>query len=249
MTVSVYGLGRFGAYWASVLANDFKVKGYSRSSSRPTPEGVERVDLEELYNCDVLFISTSISSVKEVVANLAKGLKPGTLVMDTCSVKVYPVKVMQNLFKKDIEIIATHPMFGPDSGKNGVEGLPIVYSPVRCSKENEKFWFDYFEGKGMVVETMTPEQHDKEAAYTQGITHFVGRILDKLELEDSNIATKGYIALQEIVKQTCNDPWQLFLDLQSYNPYTAEMRNKMDSAINDMVEMFDNLKKSEELDG
>ena len=60
------------------------------------------------------------------------------------------------------------------------------------------------------IHDMTPDQHDEEAAFTQGITHFIGRVLKQLELKDSSIATLGYVKLQEIVEQTCNDPHAAF---------------------------------------
>ena len=78
---------------------------------------------------------------------------------------------------------------------------------------------------------MSPDEHDRRAAYTQGVTHLVGRILADLGLESSPIATLGYRRLLEIVEQTCHDSWQLFLDLQRYNPYTAEMRHKLRGSI------------------
>jgi prephenate dehydrogenase len=77
---------------------------------------------------------------------------------------------------------------------------------------------------------ITPEEHDKIGAYTQGVTHFIGRVLSRLNLEPHSMGTKGYHALLEIMQQTCNDPFQLFLDLQNYNPYTSVMRDELHRA-------------------
>ncbi len=68
---------------------------------------------------------------------------------------------------------------------------------------------------------MTPDEHDREAAFTQGVAHYIGRVLSDLGIQRSPIGTVGYNKLLEIVEQTCNDPWQLFLDLQRYNPAHA----------------------------
>ena len=89
---------------------------------------------------------------------------------------------------------------------------------------------------------MDAHNHDREAATTQGITHYLGRVLAELKLADSEIATLGYRKLLDIIEQTCNDSWQLFFDLQLYNPYTKEIRtslsrslkyidNKLDTAV------------------
>ena len=88
---------------------------------------------------------------------------------------------------------------------------------------------------------MSAEQHDREASYTQGITHFIGRVLGELKLESSDIATTGYRDLLDIVRQTCNDPWRLFIDLQKYNPYTGAMRKDLHDAITVMLEKFDSI--------
>lgn len=165
--------------------------------------------------------------MEEVVARIAPVLRDGTAVIDTCSVKVFPAAVMESLLPPGVHVIGTHPMFGPDSGKNGIEGLPIAYCPVRASSEITDFWFEGFRRMGLRVLRMDPAEHDREAAYTQGITHFMGRVLDDLELKPSLIGTKGYERLLEIIEQTCNDPFQLFIDLQRYNPYTTQMRERL----------------------
>ena len=52
-----------------------------------------------------------------------------------------------------------------------------------------------------------------------------------MQLHDSAIASLGYQRLLSIVQQTCNDQWQLFADLQRFNPYTNDMRERLEEAI------------------
>lgn len=231
MEVGVYGLGRFGSFWASLLARHFPVKGYSRSTGRDVPPGVVRASEEEVLACDALFLTVSISAMEEVVGRIASRISPKTVVFDTCSVKLHPVGVMERLLPATTSFIGTHPMFGPDSGRNGVGGLPIVFCPVRVDATVAEAWRSRFEAMGLRVHELTPEEHDREVAYTQGITHFLGRVLEDIGLRPSAISTVGYAKLLEIIEQTCNDPWQLFLDLQRYNPYTAEMRVALSTSL------------------
>ena len=249
MRIGVFGLGRFGAFWAGLLAKSFDVYGYSRNPDRITPEGVRRIEYEELFSCDVLFLCNAISSMETVLSAMKDYLKPGTLVVDTCSVKVYPVNLMRSLLPEQVGILGTHPMFGPDSGKDGVKGLPIVLCQERISDEQYIFWKDCFREMGLVLQEMTPEEHDREAAYTQGITHFVGRTLNELNLHESSIGTAGYTRLLDIIRQTCNDPWQLFLDLQKYNPYTSQMRRDLHRGLEKMLQTFDNIESLGDRDG
>jgi prephenate dehydrogenase len=122
-------------------------------------------------------------------------------------------------------------MFGPDSVGNGLNDLPFIMCDVRSTEDEFNFWQEKFRGFGFSLHVMTPEEHDREAAFTQGITHFIGRVLKDLDLKESPIATLGYRKLLEVMEQTCNDPWQLFIDLQQKNPYTGEMRRELKKSL------------------
>ena len=235
MKVGIYGLGRFGRFWASLMAQRFEVVAYNRTPGRSVPEGVTEVSFQEICDVDVLFLCVAISAMEGVVQELAPYIRTDMLVLDTCSVKVYPVDLMTRYLPPSVPFIATHPMFGPDSGRDGVVGLPMIFCPIRCSEAQKDFWFDVFIDYGMQVYVMTADEHDREAAFSQGITHFIGRVLDTLELKDSAIGTKGYKRLLEIREQTCNDPMQLFFDLQRYNPHTHEMRMRLRESLDSVM--------------
>lgn len=231
MEIGIYGLGRFGFFWAQLLSRHFTVKAFSRNGKRGTPPGVKKVSEDELLDLPVLILCVSISSFEQVVGRVADRLAPGALVMDTCSVKVHPVEVMERRLPESVEILATHPMFGPDSARDGVRGLPMVLCPVRVEADRISYWSSLFSSMGLQVLRMSAEDHDREAAFTQGITHFVGRVLADLGLKESDMATLGYRKLLEIRAQTCNDPWQLFVDLQRFNPYTKDMRSRLHDSL------------------
>lgn len=234
--IGVYGLGRFGSFWASELAkHGFTVIGYGRSA-QSAPCGVKLGSEDEVLACDVLFYCVSISAFAEVLERTASRIKPSTLVMDTCSVKIYPAKLMREKLSQDVQCIATHPMFGPDSGKHGVEGLPLVLCPVHAPQEVVDAWVNEFARWKLKVHMMSPDQHDREAAWSQGITHFVGRTLSELSLGETQLATTGYRSLISIVEQTCNDPLQLFYDLQRYNPYARQMRMGLKGAVDTVMQ-------------
>jgi prephenate dehydrogenase len=231
MKLGVYGLGRFGNFWAGQLARQLPVRGYSRRPKADVNETIEVVDEERLFDCDILVLCVAISAMDEVCRRIAPLLRPGTLVMDTCSVKVYPVAVMERYFADSVQILGTHPMFGPDSGRNGIQGLPLVYSPRRVRSDFDTYLRKLFLTMGLRLVELSPDEHDRNAAYTQGITHFLGRVLQDLDLAPSPIATLGYSKLLEIIEQTCNDPEQLFIDLQRYNPHTHEMRESLRASL------------------
>jgi len=190
----------------------------------------------EVLGCETLFLCVSISSFEEVLQRIGPLLPIGSTVMDTCSVKKHPAEVMEREIPRGVASIASHPMFGPDSAVGGVEGLPMVMHPLGESRESFERWRENFRAFGINVLEMTPEEHDRGAAYTQGITHFLGRMLQQLDLQPSAMGTRGYEKLLDLVQQTCNDPYQLFLDLQRYNPYTEEMRKALLGALHRTID-------------
>jgi prephenate dehydrogenase len=231
--VGIVGYGRFGRLWAELLGSRHRVKITDK-----TPfEDPRYLPLAELCETSrTLFLCVPINQFESVTREIAPLLQPGTTVFDTCSVKVYPAKVMtEELGKRaDLTLIAAHPMFGPDSAANGVQGLPMVVWRIKGDEHLYADWIGYFGELGVRTVEMSPDEHDRLAAYTQGVTHYVGRVLTRLDLHATSIDTQGFTILRSLVEQTCNDSWELFRDLQTYNPYTREMRLRLASALDDV---------------
>ena len=231
MKIGVYGLGRFGSFWAGALSKaGCEVIAYSRSPHE-MPEGVSSASEEEVLSAPYIFFAVTISAFEEVLKRVGSKVGKDSVVLDTCSVKTYPSKWMKMYLPKETYKIATHPMFGPDSGCNGLEGLPIVMCPISEIDERYNKVKELFLRMNLSVLEMSEREHDEEAAYSQGVTHFVGRTLSQMGMTPTPIATQGYRSLMTIVEQTCNDPLQLFYDLQRYNPYAKEMRLSLQVAI------------------
>ena len=72
MKIGVYGLGRFGSFWAESLAGTGnEVIAYSRSKHNP-PKGVRMGTEEEVLSSDLLFYCVAISSFEEVLKATGK---------------------------------------------------------------------------------------------------------------------------------------------------------------------------------
>ena len=233
--VGIVGYGRFGRLWGNLLAPQHRI----RATDILPQAGVELVALPELCAAsDTIFLCVPINQVEHVIRDMAPHLKPDTTVFDTCSVKVHPATALADYLGKrdDLTLIASHPMFGPDSAAHGVTGLPMVM--WRLSGDQAKYdeWNAYFRELGIRTVEMSPDEHDRLAAYSQGVTHYVGRVLSNLDLHATPIDTQGFTILRSLIAQTCNDSWELFRDLQTYNPYTREMRVKLQAALDEVYQ-------------
>jgi prephenate dehydrogenase len=234
--VAIIGFGRFGRLLAEILAPDFEVLVHGRRAIElPAGARYRAVSLDEALAADAIFYAVPISSFEEVLrAHLPRLLsqKAPPLILDVLSVKLHPKRVLEALLPPHVEAILSHPMFGPDSvSALGLAGLPVVLDRFRASAETYDFWRRYFERKQLRVIELDADQHDRLAAYSQGVAHFIGRVLDELRIHATPIDTVGARKLLEIREQTCHDTWELFTDLQTKNPYTLDMRVALGRAV------------------
>jgi len=233
-SVGIIGLGRFGRVLGNILANDFGVIGYDPTKVK-TQTGIVQAELNEVLKEKTIFIAVPIYQFKKLITDIGSKLREDCTVIDVCSVKVYPVNVMKEILPPSTGIIGTHPLFGPDSIDQN-NSLKIMMHSTRDNHDQFKFWSNYFFSKAIEVINITPEQHDKVAARTQGITHFIGRVLRETGIEETEIDTLGFADLLAVVDQTCNDSWELFMDLQNYNPYTIATIEKLEKSIEEIRE-------------
>lgn len=162
-------------------------------------------------------------------------LKRSTLFVDVLSVKEFAKNILLKYLPLEFDILCTHPMFGPESGKNSWVGLPFVYDKVRIGNEEERInrcdkFLDIFAKEGCRMVEMSCAEHDRYAAGSQFVTHTMGRVLEKFGLESSPINTKGYETLLDLVENTAGDSFELYYGLFMYNQNAMEQLERLDMA-------------------
>lgn len=236
MKIAIIGFSRFGQLWAKLMKPFGEVLVFSREDRRQQALelGVTYYSfdqLAELSQADWVFLAVSISATESVIKNIAQLVRPGALMMDVCSVKYWPCKWLSENLNSEIEIMGTHPMFGPDSIKTGLAGKQIILCPLRISSDSLAKVKAVFEAMELQIIETTPEDHDRQNAYSLALVHFIGRALDKMELEKIKIATLGFERLRAVSETVSNDSWQLFEDMEKCNPYAAEVRAKFTGSL------------------
>ena len=239
-SVGIIGFGRFGKVLANILQRGFAIKAYDPKPAGPFP-GVQFLDLDTVLNEKVVFIAVPIRHFESVIADISTKLKKETTLIDVCSVKSYPVNIMLKILPDHIGVIATHPMFGPDSYMSN-RNLKMMINNTRDLYNQYSFWKRFFSDQSIQIIEMTPDQHDRLAAKTQGVTHFLGRMLKEFGIKKTNIDTQGFRDLLDLVGQTCNDTWELYADLQLYNPYTEDMVEKLKASTNKLDNQLNELR-------
>ncbi len=230
-SISIVGFGRFGQTLYRLIKDDFIITIYDKNlkgNLELSKNTKITKNITDIYQSEVIFYSVPISSFEDVISSHRKYFKNDQLLIDVLSVKMHPAKILKKYLEgSKVQALLTHPMFGPDSSKEGFDGLPIIIDKFTSDDTNYNFWKEYFKSKNLDVHEMSAKEHDKIAAGSQGLTHFIGRLLDAYHFKKTPIDSLGTKKLLEIVEQTCNDTWQLFTDLQHFNPYTKQMRIRL----------------------
>ncbi|MFN8546863.1 MAG: prephenate dehydrogenase/arogenate dehydrogenase family protein [Candidatus Eisenbacteria bacterium] len=222
----IVGYGRFGRLLARVLSPRGRVAVCDRSQIELDPAeraaGIEALPLPEVALARLVLLAVPIRVLEATTRELAPHLRRGTIVADTASVKVWPARWLLAHLDPEVEAIATHPLFGPDSARDGVRGCKLFIAPLRL--RHPRALRRMLDELGLEVIEATPDEHDREMAETQALTHWLGRGLEEFGAGPRRLDTLGYRRLLEILEYVRHDSIELFQDLERFNPHAEAAR-------------------------
>ena len=138
MRIAIIGAGKMGVWFAKF----FLKEGYSVVVASRNKEKLSKLKRElavetadfvgAVKNADRVLICVSISAFEDVVKKISPAIRKGQVVMDICSIKDFPVKVMHKYIKRGL-ILGTHPVFGP--GSTSVENKAFILTPISSQEE------------------------------------------------------------------------------------------------------------------
>ena len=238
--IGIIGFGQFGQFMARHLAPFFDVSVYDNADLKAEAAkiGVNWCDFENTANRKIVVFAVPLGAFETVIKYAVPFLQNDAMCFDVCSVKVKPLELMKEILPETVEIIGTHPLFGPQSGREGIENLRIALCPIRTAKD-EKIKHFLSQVLKLKVLEKSPEEHDREMAHVQALTHFVARALDELHIENSDLATVSYEELMRAARLVSEDSWELFKTIQTGNSFAE---NKRKVFIEKLIEIENRLK-------
>ena len=228
------GTGETGSWFARY----FKEKGYKVSVWGPSGkiDVAERLGVRfasdmmaEVEKSDIVLVSVTIERTVEVIRQVAPRMHPGTLIMDVTSIKSGPVKAMKTYAPKGVEVLGTHPMFGPTMPS--LRGQTVILTPVEGKTGKwQSVMKSLFEADGAHVELLDAEEHDQIMAVVQALTHFayigIGAALSALEFDverSRRFMSPVYEIMIDFVGRILDQNPELYASIQK-NPKAASVR-------------------------
>lgn len=222
-TIGIFGFGAFGQLAARCLGADFPLRLHD--PARPGLGGFTAA-----AGADILLLCVPLPVLPGLLRDLAPHLRPGQTVVDCCSVKEEPARLMTALLPPGVAVLATHPMFGPQSAARGLAGAQVVLCPQRGPWRRIAAWLRARHRLRVVVTTAA--EHDRQAALTQGLTHLLARALATLGPAPL-IRTRSYDLLDAALDMVRADSADLFETVTRANPHVAAARARLIRALSE----------------
>jgi prephenate dehydrogenase len=222
LQIGLIGYGAFGQLIAQHLASVAEFHIYD-----PTIAGA---DVTKALAQPIIILAIPAQELAGFLSTNSVHLHKDALYIDVCSVKVRPVSTLLEHVPETAQIIATHPMFGPATAADSLVGRKIMIHPVRVSDETYQTFKQFLAGFELSIIETTPEKHDHMMAYVQGLSHYIGRIMQEMDVPNTELSTLAYDDLLDMKRVQGNDSDALFNSILHENPYTKEVLEDFETA-------------------
>jgi prephenate dehydrogenase len=241
------GTGETGRWFARFYKKhgfDVVIWGINRRKDIAEELGVQFAESldNEIKTSDIVMISVPINVTENTIKEIAPKMPHGSLLMDITSIKTVPMDAMLKCAPSDVEILGTHPMFGPSIPD--IRGQVVIFTPVegRCSR-----WLpvimSLYEDNGAHIEIMDAVQHDRMMAVVQGLTHFayisIGSVFRELEFDVSKsrrFMSPMYDIMLDLVGRILAQNPYLYAMIQM-NPEVSKVHQAYIAQCNQMAEI------------
>jgi len=244
LTFGLVGYGRFGKLAARLIAKEANVLVHDkRKELGKLPGNVRQASLPEVAAQSVVILAVPTSALKHSLHAIARFLRPHALVLDVCSVKAKPAGWMRDILPAHVNLLGTHPLFGPSSVTRSVRGHRIVLCPIRISGRMLNTVTQVLTNRGMEVLTMVPRLHDRMIAETLFLTQFIGRMVSRAHLRRWTCSSPTYDKLLKLVEVADRDSLGLLIDLWNFNPFADKSSDALWRAHSEMRDLLNTKKK------
>lgn len=242
------GLGRWIAQFLRARNFDLVITGrdeiIGKKVSKKLKVQYTSKNREAVSRADVVILAVPIDSLPQVVAEISPYFKKGSLLMDVTSVKEKPAMIMNEHAAGKIEVIPTHPLFGPRV--RSLDGQVVVLTPQKRGKWLQKVESFLENEKARIIVT-TPQNHDRMMSIVQGLTHFayiaIASTIERLNMDvkqSRKFASPVYSLMVDMIARIVAQNPHLYYSIQTENRYIKETHQTFLSVYRELMDMIDN---------
>jgi prephenate dehydrogenase len=220
------GFGAFGRLCARLLAPHLRL-----AVCDPDPQagalarqmGLALAAPEAAGDFDFVLLAVPVPALEPSLRRIAPHLRAGQMVLDVCSVKEGPAALMLRLLPESVHLLATHPMFGPQSCTGAPAGGRVVLCPLRGEWRRVA---GFLRRLGLRPILSTPQDHDRHAAMTQGLTHLLARAMAGFDPHPA-IRTRSFDLLMQALAMVGQDAPEVYEAVTRGNAHVAPLRERL----------------------
>jgi len=177
MIVAIIGAGKMGRWFArfflkkgvKVVVSDKNKRNLSKIEHELGVEVGDNVNAVE--TADIVLICVPIENFEDVIREIYSYVRPNQVVLDICTFKDFPVKIMHKYIKTGTTL-GIHPMFGHDA--KSIKNQNLIFTPTNSKEEAfAKKFKTWLEGDLARVAIMSPKKHDHLMARAKSLPHFL----------------------------------------------------------------------------
>ena len=255
INITIIGATRGLGKW---IANYLKKFNYNITiTSRNPKEGKIIADkiqvdysnnnIEAIKNANIIIFAVPLDKMEETIKEVAPYAPSNSVLIDIASIKTNSTNALKKYAPDDVEILPTHPMFGPRLPS--IEDQTIILTPI----DTTGFWYskikEFLISENTRVIVSSPEEHDKMMSIVQGLTHFtyisLASTIKNLNIsikESRKFASPIYNMMLDMISRIVAQNPYMYYAIQKENPETRKSRNcliKEINYINDLLEKGD----------
>lgn len=166
---------------------------------------------EGIGRSEIVMIATPVGSIIEQVKSIVSLVKPGTVITDVGSVKAEMIAGVEKILPKGVFFIGGHPLAG--SEKTGVENaradlfdktMTVLTTTPKTNPRAFRKVRDLWEGLGIEVRVLSPNDHDLIVARTSHVPHLAAfSLVASLQNGDESFVASGF---RDTTRIAASDP-------------------------------------------
>ena len=176
---------------------------------------------------DLVIVAVPIAITVDVVKAIGPFVRKGACLMDVTSIKRAPLTAMLEAVPEGVDVVGTHPMFGPHGIDFDRQKVVLCRGRGDASFARVKKLFESF---GAETIEATAEEHDSQMALIQVLIHektmVLGSVLERLKADlgrSLQFASPIYRMELSMIGRMFNQHAELYADIITVNPEAARL--------------------------